>query len=160
LPWPALIGNSESSPCISAGVDSLLYLSAWHHCPPYDFYGISRPYPIETTPDMGACEHPDGWVNDIQNPESVLPASYELNQNYPNPFNPTTKINYELPITNDVNLSVYNLLGQKVVTLVNEQKKAGYHQVAWDASGFASGIYYYRIQAGEFQDVKKMLLLK
>jgi hypothetical protein len=85
---------------------------------------------------------------------------FRLSQNYPNPFNPTTKINYELQITNYVNLGVYNLLGQKVATLVNERQKAGHHQVEWDASGFASGVYYYRIKAGEFQDVKKMILIK
>jgi hypothetical protein len=85
---------------------------------------------------------------------------FKLEQNYPNPFNPTTIINYELPITNDVELSIYNLLGQKVAMLINEQKDAGYHQVEWDASGFASGIYYYRIQAGEFVSVKKMVLLR
>jgi flagellar hook assembly protein FlgD len=59
-----------------------------------------------------------------------------------------------------VELSVYNLLGQKVATLVSENQNAGYHQVEWDASGFAGGIYYYRIEAGEFQDVKKMILIK
>jgi len=89
-----------------------------------------------------------------------IPFKFTLKQNYPNPFNPKTIINYELPITNDVDLSIYNLLGQKVVTLVSEKQKAGYHQVEWNASGFASGIYYYSIKAGEFQDVKKMVLLR
>jgi flagellar hook assembly protein FlgD len=60
----------------------------------------------------------------------------------------------------DVELSIYNLLGQKIATLVNERRQAGDHQVEWDASGFASGVYYYRIEAGEFQDVKKMILLR
>jgi flagellar hook assembly protein FlgD len=59
-----------------------------------------------------------------------------------------------------VELSIYNLLGQKVVTLVSEKQRAGYHQVEWDASGFASGIYYYKVEAGEYQDVKKMILLR
>ena len=63
-------------------------------------------------------------------------------------------------MTNEVELSVYNLLGQKVVTLVSEKQKAGHHQVEWNASGFASGIYYYYLKAGEFKDVKKMLLIK
>jgi hypothetical protein len=86
--------------------------------------------------------------------------NFRLDQNYPNPFNPSTIINYELPITNYVDLSIYNLLGQKVATLVSERQDAGYHQVEWDASGFASGVYYYKINAGEFQDVKKMILLQ
>jgi hypothetical protein len=95
----------------------------------------------------------------IKEPVS-LATEFRLYQNYPNPFNPTTIINYELPITNYVELSIYNLLGQKVTILVSERQKAGHHQVEWDASGFSSGIYYYRIEAGEFQDVKKMVLLK
>ena len=69
-------------------------------------------------------------------------------------------INYQLPMANEVELSIYNLLGQKVMALVSEKQNAGHHQVKWDASGFASGIYYYQIIAGEFQDVKKMILLR
>jgi len=88
------------------------------------------------------------------------PKAFSLAQNYPNPFNPITIINYELPIMNYVNLSIYNSLGQKVVTLVNVEQRAGVYQVEWDATRFASGIYYYRIQTGEFQDVKKMVLLR
>jgi hypothetical protein len=88
------------------------------------------------------------------------PEIYFLAKNFPNPFNPKTIINYELPITNYVDLSIYNLLGQKVATLVSEKKNAGHHQVEWDASRFPSGIYYYRINAGEFQDVKKMILIR
>jgi predicted GH43/DUF377 family glycosyl hydrolase len=88
------------------------------------------------------------------------PQEFVLNQNYPNPFNPRTIINYELPITNDVNLNIYNMLGQKVAILVSEKQSAGSHQVEWDATGFASGVYYYRIKVGEFQDVKKMILLR
>jgi flagellar hook assembly protein FlgD len=63
-------------------------------------------------------------------------------------------------MTSDVTITVYNLLGQKVATLVSDRQIVGYNQVEWDASGFASGIYYYRIEAGEFQDVKKMILLR
>ena len=63
-------------------------------------------------------------------------------------------------MTNEVELVIYNLIGQKIATLVSEQQEAGLHQVEWNASAFASGIYYYQIKAGEFQDVKKMFLLK
>jgi beta-glucanase (GH16 family) len=91
---------------------------------------------------------------------SPVPKSIYLFQNYPNPFNPVTIINYELPITNEVELSIYNLLGQKVTTLVSDPQRAGHHQVEWDASGFASGVYYYQIEVGEFRDVKKMVLLR
>jgi len=89
-----------------------------------------------------------------------IPNSYLLSQNYPNPFNPSTIINYDLPIKNDVQLSIFNLLGQKVVTLVSERQEAGYHAVKWDAGWMASGIYYYKIEAGSFIDIKRMLLLK
>ena len=99
--------------------------------------------------------------------EVVIPLSTNLYQNYPNPFNPRTIINYELPFTNYVELSIYNTLGQKVKTLVSKYHKAGFYQVQWDASQFSSGIYYYRLevrdrasQMGEFHDVKKMILLK
>jgi hypothetical protein len=114
----------------------------------YDFSGDNHEYgPIEisTTHD----------TNDNKSAQSIT-----MLQNFPNPFNPKTIIRYELPITNDVELSVYNLLGQKVTTLVNERKQAGYHQVEWDAGQFSSGVYYYRIEAGEFQDMKKMILLR
>jgi hypothetical protein len=94
-------------------------------------------------------------------------SQYALFQNHPNPFNPKTIINYELRITNDVNLSIYNLRGQEVVTLVSEKQKAGNHHVEWNASGFASGIYFYIFKVGdparrtgEFRDVKKMILIK
>jgi parallel beta-helix repeat protein len=89
-----------------------------------------------------------------------VPKDYKLSQNFPNPFNPNTIINYELPISNFVELTIYNLLGQKVATLINEHKKAGYHQIEWDASEFASGAYYFHLKTGNFQDVKKMVLLR
>jgi hypothetical protein len=91
--------------------------------------------------------------------ENVV-TNYRLFQNNPNPFNPTTIINYELRMTNDVDVSIYNVLGQKVVTLVSEKQIAGKYHVKWDATGFASGVYYYVLKAGEFRDVKKMVLIK
>ncbi len=99
-------------------------------------------------------------VTGIADEKSALPLEFALKQNYPNPFNPSTVINYELPTANIVELSIYNLLGQKVATLVSERKAAGDHQVEWDATGFSSGIYYYQIRAGEFQAVRKMILLR
>ena len=92
-------------------------------------------------------------------PESEI-KSFNLQQNYPNPFNPVTMINYQLPMTNVVELSIYNLPGQRVATLVSERKNAGFHQVEWHAGRMASGVYYYMIRAGEFQDVRKMILLQ
>jgi hypothetical protein len=96
----------------------------------------------------------------IKAADNNSPRIFALRQNFPNPFNPRTIINYELAIMNDVELSIYNLLGQKVAMLVSERQDAGHHQVEWDATGFASGVYYYRLQAGEFLDVKKMVLIR
>jgi hypothetical protein len=91
---------------------------------------------------------------------SSVPFKFSLSQNYPNPFNPSTTINYQLPMACNVELSIYNLLGQKVATLVSKKQPAGQYQVEWDASNFASGIYYYMIKAGEFRQVKKMVLIR
>jgi beta-glucosidase len=85
---------------------------------------------------------------------------YQLQQNYPNPFNGKTIITYHIPITDNVDMSIYNLLGQKIASLVSEKQQAGYHRVEWDAGKLASGIYCYCIKSGEFEQVKKMLLIK
>ena len=99
-------------------------------------------------------------IDESLNPNRNISNYFDLQQNYPNPFNPVTKINYQLPMTSDVELIVYNLLGQRVTILVSENQLAGSYQFEWDATGFASGIYYYRIEAGNFQDVKKMIIIK
>jgi photosystem II stability/assembly factor-like uncharacterized protein len=102
------------------------------------------------------------WIDDSNN--NVNASTFRLEQNYPNPFNPKTIINYELPITNYIDLSVYNLIGQKVATLVSQKQPAGRYQVEWDASGYASGVYIYRLSAkGKAQSVvqaKKLILLR
>jgi FlaG/FlaF family flagellin (archaellin) len=90
----------------------------------------------------------------------LLPTEFSLDQNYPNPFNPKTQIKFALPVAVNVKLEVYNVIGQRVATLVNEHRAAGYHTVTWDASYLASGVYFYRLQADQFVDKKKMLLMK
>lgn len=90
----------------------------------------------------------------------VMPTSFMLAQNYPNPFNPETRIYFELPVDNSVQLVVYDLLGREVATLVNEFKKAGRYDALFNGGGLASGVYFYRLQAGTFNDVKKLLLLR
>ncbi|KXK55917.1 MAG: peptidase S8/S53 subtilisin kexin sedolisin [Chlorobi bacterium OLB5] len=89
-----------------------------------------------------------------------IPKIFKLSQNYPNPFNPITKINYSLPRAVKVNIQVYDILGRLVKTLVNENKDAGNYEVQFDGTGLASGVYFYRIEAGEFKDSKKMVLVK
>lgn len=88
------------------------------------------------------------------------PRRFDLKQNYPNPFNPRTTINYELPSTNYVELKIHDILGQEVATLVAGPQTAGKYQVNWDAHAFASGIYYYRLQVGDFIRTKKLVLIK
>lgn len=92
--------------------------------------------------------------------DGVLPMEFELKQNFPNPFNPSTQITFALPNASDVTLEVFNVVGQKVGTLVNGRMNPGYHTVNFDASSLASGVYIYRIKAGNFVQVKNMTLIK
>lgn len=87
-------------------------------------------------------------------------TNYALNQNYPNPFNPTTTINYQLPANGHVMLKVYDVLGREIRTLVDEEKSAGRYSVEFDASKFSSGIYFYTIRAGDYNAVRKMVVMK
>jgi hypothetical protein len=93
--------------------------------------------------------------------DNITPLKFSLSQNYPNPFNPVTKIKYELPKNVNVTIKIYDLLGREVTILVNNEfKLAGSYEIEWNASNYASGVYFYRIQAGDFTDVKKMVLIK
>ncbi|MDP2362305.1 MAG: T9SS type A sorting domain-containing protein, partial [Ignavibacteria bacterium] len=95
-----------------------------------------------------------------ENNSSLLPKDYMLSQNYPNPFNPTTKITYALPKSSLVQIKIFNLLGQEIATLVNEEKSAGFYEMDFNASDLPSGVYLYKLQAGDFVQTKKMILLK
>ena len=86
--------------------------------------------------------------------------SFILNDNFPNPFNPLTTIKYQLAVDSDVELSIYDMNGKKIITLVNGHISAGYHKISWDASGYSSGVYLYRLNAQELVETKKMVLLK
>jgi photosystem II stability/assembly factor-like uncharacterized protein len=96
----------------------------------------------------------------VRMPQASAPRSVSLDQNYPNPFNPTTTIRYGLPNRTHVNLAVFNTLGQQVASLVNEYQEAGIHNFKFEAEGLASGVYFYRIQAGDFVAAKKLLLIR
>ena len=89
-----------------------------------------------------------------------MPAQFSLSQNYPNPFNPGTTITFGLPKSTDVRLSVFDVLGREVSVLVHERRNAGVHEVKFDGSGLASGVYFCRIQAGDFIQANKMLVVK
>ena len=108
-------------------------------------------------------------LTDIENDQSNIPKEFVLHQNYPNPFNPTTTIKYSIPSNtvtlsgveeSNITLKVYDLLGREVVTLVNENQKPGNYEVNFDAASLTSGIYFYKLQSGNFTHVNKMMLLK
>jgi hypothetical protein len=100
----------------------------------------------------------NGTLTGVEKLGIEIPTVFSISQNYPNPFNPSTIISYAVPRSANVSLRVFNTLGQEVASLVNELKEAGYHRVTWNAN-VPSGIYFYRLQAGEFTETKKMILL-
>jgi hypothetical protein len=103
----------------------------------------------------------DGGVTFVgEDNKSVMPEKYILSQNYPNPFNPATVINYSIPVTGNVKIDVFDLLGRKIKTIVNEEKSAGTYIVKFDASFLSSGVYFYRLQVGNFVSTKKMVIMK
>jgi hypothetical protein len=106
----------------------------------------------------GSSIDPGNNDNPILKPE--LPKKYNLSQNYPNPFNPMTKINFALPKQGFVTLKIYDITGREIKTLVNEFKQAGYYTVDFNGSSLASGVYFYRIQSGDFVMTKRMVLVK
>lgn len=96
----------------------------------------------------------------IQPISQGIPHTYQLEQNYPNPFNPATEIKYSIPKLGLVKLVVYDILGREVKTLVNEMKQPGNYEIKFDGQNYASGVYFYKIEAGDFTAVKKMVLVK
>lgn len=132
-----------------------------------DVPGYSLVSSAQTSPSYDAMGNAvAGSVTLVLSPTSVqsvakaLPAEYILNQNYPNPFNPSTTIRYSIPTAGRVSLRIYNILGQLVATLVDGYQNAGTYQASFDGSALSSGVYLYRIEAGSFATVKKMLLVK
>ena len=131
--------TAESS-CIDAGnPDS-----------PYD--------PDGTIADMGAFYYNQNVG--IDELDDILPDNFMLSQNYPNPFNAFTLIRYELPMQSQVTIEIFDILGRRVTTLLDEQQLAGFHQAAWNATDHPSGVYFYRLRAENYINTKKMLLLK
>ena len=117
------------------------------------YTGFWNPWVVQMTPVE--------WEEDL----SMLPGEFDLRQNYPNPFNPTTVIEYALPKPSEVEIKIYNILGQKVRNLVDEPQEPGYKTICWDGKDdcgneVSSGVYFYRIEAGDFVKCKKMTLLK
>jgi len=169
--WPAegesktvLITSGEDT--IEVYIDAITDLDGW--TPPgsqFDLVGIVDQYSRKNPADDGYRLRPrmqsDFITLSALNDEiGNMPQTFSLYQNYPNPFNPATVIKYNLPRSGNVKLEVFNLVGQKIVTLVNNKQQAGMHQVEFRATNLASGVYLYKISAGSFSAVRKMILLK
>jgi len=145
-------GDPYNSPCIDVGhpdsLDKVL------DC----FHGL-----CSETSDMGAYGGRNfGWPTGVEDDGNDLsiPRQFALYQNYPNPFNAATRINYRLPRSCGVKLEIYNVLGQRVATLVDSKQQAGPRSAIWDASNISSGLYFYKLTAGDFTETKRMMLVK
>jgi hypothetical protein len=129
------------------------------------FNGVVTLY-CTVTDDSSASVQDSFMVKVIADPTGIedlvnlIPDKYFLNQNYPNPFNPVTKIKYGLPKSGKVKIEIYNIIGQKVLTILDEYKDAGYHATDFNAGNLPSGVYFYQIRTKEFNNVKKMVLVK
>jgi len=99
-------------------------------------------------------------ITAVKDSKSKIPTTFSLSQNYPNPFNPATTISFALPSRSLVSLKVFDILGREVSTIVSGELQAGSYTRQWNASNMASGVYFYRLQAGSFSETKKLLLLK
>ena len=122
-----------------------------HYIYPTEQYGFGY---------LNSVKQTFGIITSINKENDQIPTNFSLSQNYPNPFNPSTVIKYSIPQSGFVTLKVYNLLGQEVAGLVNQEQKPGNYNVNFDASDLASGVYMYRLQSGDFSYTKKMVFLK
>jgi len=152
------LGNAEGVDFFPNG-NILIGNGATHSVKMYDSNGV---YIEDFIPNgLGGLITPNAIVIREVNPSSVSgdgdigEKNFILEQNYPNPFNPSTVISYQLPVTSEVTLKVYNVLGNEVATLVDEYKPAGSYETKFDASGLASGIYFYQLKAGTFVQTNK-----
>jgi len=130
--------------------------------PPYDVYQF-----ILSNNTLYALTTPYIWkrpyneiITGVTKLNNTLPVTCQLYQNYPNPFNPVTKIRFDLPKNTYTKLIIYDMLGREIETIVNEQLVAGSYEVNWDARSYSGGVYYYRLQAGDFVETRKMILVK
>jgi hypothetical protein len=148
-----------SSPCIGRGKDSIQVAGLWYYAPNCDYDGNPRHRPAGPQPsDIGAQE--EQVTTDVLDGRTARPTQFALEQNYPNPFNPVTNIQFTIVNRQLTIVKVYDVLGSEVATLVNEVKEPGTYTVHLDGSGLASGVYFYRIQAGDLAQTKKLVILK
>ncbi len=136
----------DSSPCIGSGVNSFILNDVWFTAPTCDIEGDPRPGPQESHADMGAYENPLGAPVGTENFQATSPEACILYQNFPNPFNHWTTFTYQLSVPCAVELSIYNLYGQKMAILVSESQPAGKYSFRWDADDLPCGQYLYRLE--------------
>ena len=142
--------NGQSWMQKNEGLISPLYFKSLLISNNYIFAGI----------DNNIWKRPFYEITGIQPPKNTIPDKFSLSQNFPNPFNPSTMISYDIPIDGFVKITVYDFLGREVKTLVNEKQNPGSYQVQFDGSNLASGVYFYKLQAGDFIQTKRMTMLK
>jgi len=153
---------------IFAGTDDGVYLStnnggSWSQLTGSHVtsFAVNGPNLFVGMVSLGVWRRPlSEMITSVKTYDSDLPMHFRLSQNYPNPFNPSTSIKYELPRASDIRLSVSDLLGREVFVLVHERKDAGVHEVRFDGSNLASGVYFYSLQVGTFTQTRNLLLLK
>lgn len=119
-------------------------------------WGVFQCNPMRNGSQDSACPKVIGIINNSNN----LTNKFELKQNYPNPFNPETKIGFSVGTTSSVNIKIYDVTGREILTLVNQKFNKGFYEISWNASNLSSGIYFYKIEAGEFKQTRKMIFLK
>ena len=113
----------------------------------------------------GSSQYSEAWsftvnLNNIVRNNNEIPKVFKLYNNYPNPFNPVSKIKFDIPEANDVKITIFNSLGQNIATLVDSHLVPGSYSVEWNATIYPSGVYFYKITAGDFTQSKKMVLIK
>ena len=148
---PVEVGHYDTYP----GTNSTAYQGCWNVYPFLPSGNI-----IASDISTGLYVLKVGQTTSINHNNTEIIDNYNLSQNYPNPFNPATKINWQSPVNSWQTLKVYDVLGNEVVTLINEQQNAGTYQVDFDGSNLPSGVYFYKLEAGEFVETKRMILLK
>ncbi|MHB1050371.1 MAG: right-handed parallel beta-helix repeat-containing protein [Bacteroidota bacterium] len=158
VPGDTLYKLSTGSPCLGKGRLTATVGGVVLNAPGTDYSGVTRPLPASTWPDLGASE--SIFTGDVKEAGPEIPTEFALSQNYPNPFNPTTTIRFTLPQSAMVKLTIYDLLGREIETLVDEVQSAGWKEVRWQAHNVTSGLYFCRMEAGEYTATRKMVVLR
>jgi photosystem II stability/assembly factor-like uncharacterized protein len=160
--YTLLISSDTGATWTSYGpvVDTTLQVHSPAQVPGRYFWTVIANDGVNATPSLDVFAFTITSVSDVDRNGTKMPGKFVLLQNYPNPFNPTTTIIFDSPRRSKVTLNVFNVLGQEVATLVDGEVEMGRHELRWDASGLANGVYFYRLQAGDFVQNRRMILLK